>query len=132
MLVDGTSSNASHTNGYDTQFIPTKVPKTLNFIESTYIYGKYTILENLPNPYVKKKKYHVFFSILDISLAVQSATSRGICSSENDSDPASSNKSNLNSCWIKTATILPCYNTGNKKGEKSTFPNAFGKSKVTH
>jgi hypothetical protein len=79
------------------------------------------------------------------SLAAQSALRRGIetCGDTNlvvlvcfewsdDFDPASSTKSNRNSCWIKTVTLLPCYDPGSKIGEKSTFPIGIGRKQGDH
>jgi hypothetical protein len=49
-----------------------------------------------------------------------------------DFDPASSTKSNRNSCWIKTVTIFACYDPGSKIGEKSTFPIGVGRKQGDH
>jgi hypothetical protein len=49
-----------------------------------------------------------------------------------DFDPSASAKSNRNSCWVKTVTIIPSYHIGSGHPEKWTYPIALGKKQSDH
>ncbi len=49
-----------------------------------------------------------------------------------DFDPSASAKSNRNSCWVKTVTIIPSYDVGTVNRERWTYPIALGKKQSDH
>jgi len=49
-----------------------------------------------------------------------------------DFDPSSSSKSNRNSCWVKTVTIIPAFERSSTNREKWTYPIAVGKKQSDH
>ncbi len=48
------------------EFIKSSLPTTFNFIDNTYIRGKYAILENIPSPVVHNNEGHGYVSLFDI------------------------------------------------------------------
>jgi hypothetical protein len=58
VVVDGVTCN--------TEFMKSSLPKTFNFIDNTYIRGKYDILENIPCPVMHNVEGHVYVFILDV------------------------------------------------------------------
>jgi len=66
------------------EFIPSQIPNSFQFIDRTYVRGKYAILQNLPHPSVIKVKDHSYVSLVDIVAHVLAFSTNIRCVSQGD------------------------------------------------
>jgi hypothetical protein len=140
-------------------FMTPSLPMTPLFLDHVYIRGENSLLENLPRPTVEVVDNHAYVDIIIHLLSFSSCYNYMATSSNSftigqgltkdlhcnekavvlactewsdDFDPSLSTKSNRQSCWTKTVTIMSFNEADNNSKVLATFPIAVGKKGHCH